>query len=210
MKKHKNSAPAPVFRLFSKTQIFTLPNLLSLIRLLLIPLIIWLFCVPKNYTAASLVIILSSLTDILDGIVARKFNMVSDIGKILDPVVDKLTQIAIIICLSTRYPLMLALLVLFALRELCMLIMGAVTLSRTGAVNSAKWYGKLATVLLYTGMTLLIILPELSLSAANPIICVCGAAVLFSLAMYARFYLSLWLNPTKNYEYRQDKHEQTN
>lgn len=78
-------------RVLRKDQILTIPNLLSIVRLCLIPLIIWLYCVKKDYTLAVIVILISGATDIVDGFIARHFNMVSDFGKILDPVADKLT-----------------------------------------------------------------------------------------------------------------------
>jgi len=78
-------------RLFKRDQILTIPNLLSLVRLLMIPMIIWLYCEKEDYVAAAVMIVLSGLTDIADGIIARKFHLVSDLGKILDPVADKLT-----------------------------------------------------------------------------------------------------------------------
>ena len=83
-------------RLFKRDQILTIPNLLSVIRLLMIPVIVWLYCEKQDYIAAAAMIVLSGLTDIADGIIARKFNLVSDLGKILDPVADKLTQAALI------------------------------------------------------------------------------------------------------------------
>ena len=79
---------------------------LSVVRLLLIPVIVWLYCGKQEYTAAVVVILLSGITDIADGIIARKYHMVSDFGKILDPIADKLTQAAIILCLTYNYPLM--------------------------------------------------------------------------------------------------------
>lgn len=93
-------------RIFKKDQILTIPNLLSVVRLLLIPVIVWLYCGKQEYTAAVVVILLSGITDIADGIIARKYHMVSDFGKILDPIADKLTQAAIILCLTYNYPLM--------------------------------------------------------------------------------------------------------
>ena len=95
-------------RIFKRSQILTLPNLLSLFRLLLIPVIVWLYSVQKNYYAAIGVILLSGISDIVDGWIARRFAMVSDFGKILDPVADKLTQAALLVCLLSQYRLMWA------------------------------------------------------------------------------------------------------
>ena len=88
----------------NKQQILTVPNLLSFFRLLLIPVIVWLYCSKEAYGLALVVLILSALTDIADGIIARKFHLVSDFGKALDPIADKLTQIATMGCLLQRFP----------------------------------------------------------------------------------------------------------
>ena len=111
-----------------KENILTIPNLLSLIRILLIPFIIWLYCAQKAYLCTIIVIALSGFTDIIDGKIARKFNIVSDVGKVLDPVADKLTQATLVICLTARYPWMWALLALFAVKECLMLLWGYLTL----------------------------------------------------------------------------------
>lgn len=178
-------------RIFKKSQIFTIPNFLSLIRLLMIPLIVWLYCEEQQYYAAVVVILLSGLTDIADGIIARKFNMVSDLGKILDPIADKLTQAALIICLTTKYSLMLPLIVEFALREVAMLVLGYITLKKKDSVNSSQWFGKLTTVMLYAVMMVLILFPGIPLWAANTLIVMCGIAILLSFVGYARFYKKL-------------------
>ncbi len=87
----------------TRKQLFTIPNLLSLLRLCMIPLIIWLYCAKKNYALTAAVLVLSGITDTVDGFIARRFNMVTDLGKALDPVADKLTQAAMMFCLLTRF-----------------------------------------------------------------------------------------------------------
>ena len=83
-------------------KIITIPNVLSFFRILLIPFIIWFYCYKKDYTLTLVVIIVSGLTDVIDGFIARRFNMISDFGKIFDPFADKLTQITIINCLIIK------------------------------------------------------------------------------------------------------------
>lgn len=175
-------------RVLKKDQILTIPNLLSIVRLALIPVIIWLYCGLEKYYAAAAVIVLSGVTDIADGIIARKFNMVSDFGKILDPIADKLTQAAIIICLTFKHKMMLVLIAIFAVKELSMTVMGYLALKLKDSVNSAKWYGKVNTVLLYGVLLILIMLPGLSETAANVLIGISGAFMIFTLIMYIRFY----------------------
>ena len=178
-------------RIFKKEQILTIPNLLSLLRLLMIPLIVWLYCAKQWYTAAVGVIILSGLTDVADGIIARKFGLVSDFGKILDPLADKLTQGAVIISLATKYNLMIVLIIEFVLREIIMMILGYITIKRRDSVNSAKWYGKATTVLLYTVFVVLIFFPGISPKLANALIILCILMIIISLILYSRFYYSI-------------------
>lgn len=175
----------------SKVQILTIPNMLSMFRILLIP-VIWVLYREEQYFWAAWVIFLSGLTDIIDGRIARKYNMVSDLGKILDPVADKLTQGILILCLSVRHRLMIPLVIVFAICECGKLFMGYFTMRQFGSINSAKWHGKLTTVLLYTVMTLLILFPGISSPAANTMIAICGIVIVASFAMYLRFYVQLW------------------
>ena len=173
---------------FRKENILTLPNLLSLFRILLIPLILWLYCRQKQYVAAVAVTALSGATDMIDGKIARKFNMVSDVGKILDPIADKLTQAALFICLAARYKAMWVLLILFAIKEISMALWGYLTLKYTDTVNSAKWYGKISTAVLYIVMMVLILFQNISKGAADGLIILCGLVMLMSFVLYGRFY----------------------
>ncbi len=175
-------------RLFTKKQILTVPNLLSLIRLCLIPVILWLYIHERRYVVTAAVIVLSGLTDVADGFIARRFNMVSDLGKILDPVADKLTQASIIICLLDRYPLTAGLICIFAVKEVTMLWMGQLTIRRKGEVNSAKWHGKACPVLLYLSLTALIIFPNIPYALTQAVIVLNMVMILISLVLYMRFY----------------------
>lgn len=178
-------------RVFKKEQILTIPNFLSILRLLLIPLIAWLYVKRQAYWIAVGVLILSGVTDIADGIIARRYNMVSDFGKILDPVADKLTQAAVLFCLMDRYRLMMGLIILFAAKELCMAVMGYVAIKKKDAVNGAKWYGKVNTVVLYALMLALMLFPGMPEDWASVLILLCGCVQLVSLVLYVRFYRSI-------------------
>ena len=85
-------------------KIITIPNLLSFFRLCLIPIMVWIYCVKKDYLWTTLILTLSGLTDVVDGTIARKWGMISDFGKILDPIADKLTLAAMLFWLVTRFP----------------------------------------------------------------------------------------------------------
>lgn len=180
-------------RILKKDQIFTLPNLLSVVRLLLIPLIVYLYCFKKLYGEAVLFIILSGATDIVDGFIARKYNMVSDFGKILDPIADKLTQITVIFCIATRVSAMWLLVVMFIAKELVMMIMGMAAIKKLDSVNSAKWYGKANTVILYAAMILFIIFPQMPKTFSYTLVITCAVSLVISLSLYIHFYYRLFL-----------------
>ena len=181
-------------RLFKRDQICTIPNLLSLVRLLMIPMIIWLYCEKEDYVAAAVMIVLSGLTDIADGIIARKFHLVSDLGKILDPVADKLTQAALIFCLIAKYDWMQWLFLLFAIKEITMGISGLLVIRKKDVVNSSQWFGKLATVVLYAVMFILFLFPNTPAETANLMILICAAVLLLAFTKYLRFHISLLRN----------------
>lgn len=171
-----------------KEDILTIPNLLSFFRIILIPVIVVLYSYYEQYIAAVLVIILSGLTDIADGKIARKFNMISDFGKFLDPVADKLTQAAMILCLIAKYPGMIGLIVVMLFKESFMFLLGYITFKKTGKVNGAKWFGKATTVTLYAVMVILFLWPGIPQAAASVLIALCYIVVVGSLILYTRFY----------------------
>ena len=175
-----------------KEEILTIPNFLSFFRILLIPVMAVLYSFYESHIAAVVVIALSGLTDILDGKIARKFNMVSDFGKFIDPVADKLTQLAMILCLLSQYAGMLGLVILMVLKESFLFAFSYISFKKTGVVNSAKWYGKVTTALLYTVMVVLFLLPNIAPDFANALILLCGAMIFVSMLLYSRlFYMSL-------------------
>lgn len=137
-----------------KNRIFTIPNILSFFRLCLIPIFVYLYCIEKEYVYTGIILIISGITDVVDGYIARRYNMISDLGKILDPIADKLTQLAMLLCLITRFKLMIIPLVLLFLKELFMGISGLLVIKRTKIVYGALWHGKVATLLLDATMIL--------------------------------------------------------
>lgn len=122
-------------------KVFTIPNILSFFRLILIPVLIWSYVVKKNYAATGWILLLSGLTDIADGFIARRFHMISNLGKILDPVADKLTQATMLFCLFTRFQHMILPLVLMAFKELYMAVSSCLIMKKTGKVTGADWHG---------------------------------------------------------------------
>ena len=168
----------------SKKQILTIPNLLSLFRLLLVPVIVWLYCWKGDYPLTAFVLVLSGATDIVDGFVARRFNMVSDLGKVLDPVADKLTQVTALACLLTRFQAVWWLIGMMVIKETVMTVMGILVIHRTRAVYSAAWHGKLATVVLYAIIFTHIIWYDIPQSASALLAGLGTACILLSLILY--------------------------
>lgn len=185
-----------MLRIFKKEEVMTTPNLLTVFRILLLPLIVWLYIFKENYTAAILILLISGLTDIVDGFVARKFNMVSDLGKILDPFADKLTQWTLFICLAMRYKVIIFIVCLFFVKEMILAFMGYIIIKRKDRVNSAKWYGKLNTVIIYTTIVILIIFPDIPMLVVTIMSIICIATIIGSMLMYVSFYLKQ-LRPKK-------------
>ena len=166
------------------SQIFSIPNILSFFRIALIPIIIWAYCALKNYSLTLTLIILSGVTDIVDGFIARRFNMVTDFGKALDPIADKLTQGAIMICLLTRFPLMWLPLILLAVKEISSFILRLIIFTKTNLVYGSHWHGKLATIMIYATVALHIIWATIPPAFSGALIVVTSAVMFFSFAMY--------------------------
>lgn len=173
-----------------RAEAFSIPNILSYFRLLLIPLFIVLY-VQEDFTEALITLAASGLSDILDGRIARKYDMVTDLGKVLDPVADKLTQCAMMLCVAMRYPAMWWLLGLHVVKELIMLVMGWYVLKRTDTVNSAIWAGKLCTGVIYAVMMLHVMLPHLPQPVSVGCTIVCAGLIVLSLIVYTARYVKI-------------------
>lgn len=168
----------------SENKILTVPNLLSLFRLLLIPVIVWLYWFQKDYFPAGALLILSGLTDLADGYIARHFNAVSNVGKILDPIADKLTQAAMLFCLVTRFPLMAAPFGFLVIKELFIGTTGLLMIRKTGKVVGADFHGKVATTLLYAMMILHIFWIDITPEISAVTILICLISMAFTLLVY--------------------------
>lgn len=151
--------------LIKKEDWFTMPNILSYIRILMIPLYIYFYLnanSARDYYETAGILVLSGITDALDGFIARKTNQITDLGKALDPLADKLTQIAVVGAMSIKNSYVLPLLVLFVLKEFYLLLNNVMLMKRNIMMDGAKWYGKLATFIFYTTMFILVVYPDIS------------------------------------------------
>lgn len=168
----------------AQTKIITIPNLLSFLRLCLIPLFIWLYCVKREYVWTGIVLVFSGITDIADGFIARHFHMTSDLGKVLDPIADKLTQAAMLFCLCTRFPWMMVPLALMLVKELYMGIAGIMVIRKTGKVFGAKWHGKVTTCMLDALVILHVVWYQIPGAVSDASIAICTAMMVASLMLY--------------------------
>lgn len=175
-------------------KILTIPNILSFLRLIFVAVFILLYRNDNTFTEnipAIIVLALSGLTDFLDGRIARRFNVISELGKILDPVADKVTEAVIAICLLEKYRIMFILLGTFIIKELFMCICGVIVIKKTGTNNGAKWYGKVSTFTFYLTVLALLLIPGIPKMAANIIISICIVLMAFALIMYMRLYYNI-------------------
>ncbi|MGM9589525.1 MAG: CDP-alcohol phosphatidyltransferase family protein [Faecousia sp.] len=174
-----------------KKEILTIPNLLSLLRLGLIPVYICVYLNATNvtqYQTAGLIIAFSCLTDALDGMIARHFHMISNLGKILDPLADKLTQFALTVCLSIRYPVLQPVLGLFIVKEVVQTTLGILHLRRGKMLPGALMAGKICTTVLFVSLTVLVLFPGLPMQTVRAIALVDGFFLMVSFVRYLLAY----------------------
>lgn len=195
---------------FKLKDITKLPNILTLVRIALIPVFVVVFlwedgiirseslehAHTNGYLMAAGIVIISGITDALDGWIARHFNMITDLGKALDPLADKLTQAAIVVCLIIRYRciwwLLVSLFFLICIKEITMLVVGIVFLKKGQDLGGAKWFGKLATIVFYLLVIALIGMPSMEIV---PVIIMIGIVYVFTAAsfiLYMREYFRLY------------------
>lgn len=168
-------------------KILTIPNLLSLLRLVLagvFAVIYWNAESQTDYYQAVGVLALSGVTDFADGKIARHFHMISELGKVLDPIADKLTQAVVAFCLCRHFALMKLLLAVLVVKELGQGIYGCYAVKQAGHNDGAKWCGKITTFYLYAMMGLLLLFPGIPPTVDNLMIAVGIVLLLWSFVSY--------------------------
>lgn len=181
-----------------KDEIWTLPNILTYIRIIFIPFIVWTYCGLGEYHISAILVALSGLTDCADGYIARHFNMVTDFGKIIDPIADKLTQLTVVACLGTRFPMMFLLVGVLVIKELIVSALGFAVVKATDVVEGSRWYGKLATIVFYLVIILLLTVKSLSDATANLLILCCIGGMILSFVMYIYRYTHILITKKKS------------
>lgn len=147
-----------------KKDIFNIPNMLSLLRLALIPVYVVIYLnarEARDYWIAGSILAISCLTDMVDGKIARKYNMITPLGKLLDPIADKFTQLVLTICLSLKYPALRPVLILFLAKEFFQFIAALINYRKGKALDGALPAGKICTTVLFTSLILLVVSPEM-------------------------------------------------
>lgn len=189
-------------------KVFTIPNILSFFRIALVPVFLtFYFGDEKHGTEISVIILaLSALTDVLDGFIARTFNMISTFGKIIDPIADKLTQGVVVIAISIRHTEFIPLMALLVLKEFLMFL-GAVRLFETGTRPSeAKWWGKLGTVIIYAFLLSSLIYDIVGQAFPYAVLVIfavlAAICLIFSFIGYAKVYIQI---KNGNYDLEKEK-----
>ena len=178
-----------------ENRIITIPHILSIFRILLLPLFVYLYLHAETtweFLRAAIVLAVSALTDLADGKIARRFNMISKLGKVLDPIADKLTHITIAFCLCWQIPQMIYVFVLLLVKELSMMFMALYGTFRKNKKiwDSAQWYGKVCTTIVFVIFIVLALFPQIPTPVINTLLFICSFSLLGSLVMYIRMF---WL-----------------
>lgn len=191
--------------MMKNSQIFTIPNILSAIRILMIPFIVWAYLI-ENVNLSALLIIVSGLTDIVDGFIARRFNMISPLGKALDPIADKLTIGVVLLSLCFNNRIIVCLLIILVIKEVLMGVEGLLIIKHTGTTYSARWYGKISTIFLYGTILTIILWENIPKFALFVLLYCCIIILLFAFTMYTMTNIKV-IKKTKNIS---EKAQQTN
>ncbi|MBR2337976.1 MAG: CDP-alcohol phosphatidyltransferase family protein [Clostridia bacterium] len=174
---------------------WNIPNVLSLVRLALLPIFAVLYLKSDGQDAllywALGVLVFSGLTDLLDGVIARRFNQITEIGKLLDPLADKLTQVAVLVCLAIRYHDLIPLMVICLVKELLQLIGGWLLLSRRDIIRGSKWFGKVSTFTFYAVMLAIVMWKDMPSMVFWVLVSLVAATMLFSFFNYMSIYFKL-------------------
>ena len=174
------------FRNWSK-DLFNIPNLLSLFRLMLIPVYMTIY-LEGQYLLAGCILALSCLTDLLDGWIARRFDLCTQLGKFLDPLADKATQLSLALCLSLRYPILKSMVVLLVCKEAFQLGAGIYYLRRGLVLSHALTMGKICTAALFLSLMVLVFLPRIPPRVVSLLALADLTALSLSFLCYAQAY----------------------
>ena len=173
--------------------LMTIPNAISFTRILLITPFVAFF-IKEMYVAAAITVGISGLSDLFDGMIARKFNQESELGKVLDPLADKLTLIAVGICLIFIEPYVLPLMIIMVAKDVFMIIGGTIVINQGVIPPKASWYGKVSTFMFYISVAMVVLMAILGYKNETLTFTVLGVTagmMIFSLVNYAIIFFKI-------------------
>ena len=183
-----------IFTKIKEDRILTIPNALTLGRILLIPLCLYAYTIAHSRAQTILILLISGATDVLDGMIARRTNSASTLGKILDPLADKLTQLSLLYALMGDYPYLFMIAIPLSLKELVSGVAGLLRIRRTHRVESARIHGKLTTIAIYTTVMLHLLVENIT-----PVLSLSLSLLSLGLLLYSFvLYMSVHLSPIEN------------
>ena len=168
------------------------PNILSCIRIFLVFVFVWLFFTdyPKNLVYALLVFLLAGLTDIVDGFIARRFQCISDLGKVLDPLADKLMQCTVMICFMIKGLIPVWFGIPFIMKEIFILMAGLFLYKSNNVLAVSKWYGKFAVCFFYATIALIVMFDDFFAQNMVYLYALCAVALLIAIGALVSYLIS--------------------
>jgi cardiolipin synthase len=187
-------------------KIKNVPNILSVIRILLVPVFVVLLLYGYS-VAATVVFVAAGLTDVLDGYIARKYNCITTLGKIIDPLADKLIQASAFVCLWIMNYIPWWMPLIYLIKELLTVIGAYVVFKKKKSVVMSNFFGKLATVLVFAGIAAVLLFKDKLSQTAVTVICIAVASY-FVISLGAYFISEFLLkNKEKNTEIAENTKE---
>lgn len=171
-----------------------IPNLLSILRIIIIGPFVYYF-LKDNYVMAAVMIAISGLSDMFDGYIARKFNQITKLGAMLDPVADKITLGSVVICMCIKIPVIMPIIIILLVKEILMLLAGLVLLKKHKTPPPAQWYGKVATIVFYISVAVIVFLKAIwgieNMVLTITLVCITVALMFFALIRYFILFLKI-------------------
>ncbi len=179
---------------FKISDLFTVPNLITYFRFILIIPFAYFF-LKEQYISSAICIGLSGLSDCFDGLAARKLNQVTSLGKILDPIADKITLLVVVVCMVILVPVVLPVLIVLLLKDVLMLLGGTDLINKGITPPAAKWYGKVGTVVFYISVFIIVFLKAIfnyeNFALDLTLLSVTALTMIFALYQYGKIYIQL-------------------
>lgn len=195
---------------FKTSDLFTVPNLITYVRFILIIPFAYFF-LKEEYISSAICIGLSGLSDCFDGLTARKLNQVTSLGKILDPIADKVTLLVVVVCMVIFVPVVLPVLIILLLKDVLMLLGGTDLINKGITPPAAKWYGKVGTVVFYISVCIIVFLKAFlnyeNFALDLTLLSVTALTMIFALYQYGKIYIQLIKEYNEGLEVEKNKNK---